>query len=99
MIPIYKEKEILDAINQEGLVSEAWGYETPYCIWIFNDGMEKEEIWEKYHSPLNGFKPSLWDSGIIEDVTYFILEGYSGNLKRLSHKIENPLSEKIIFDD
>lgn len=98
-IPIYKESDILEAIRKEGLVSDCWGYKTPYCIWIFTEGMEKDEIWNKYPTPLCGFEIAHWNSSCIETASYFLLEGYTGNLNRLPWEIEHPLEKKLIPDD
>lgn len=97
-IPCYNEQDIIKAIEDEGLVDDAWGYKTPTCIWIYTEGMEKE-IWEKYPTPLHGFEKSSWAEGCLEPASYFLLQDYSGNLKRLSHTIENPEDKIIIPDD
>jgi len=99
MIPTYNEQDIIKAIEDEGLVDSAWGYKTPACIWIYTDGMEKDEIWEKYPTPLLGFEQAFWKKNCLEPAAYFLLQGYSGNLERLSHTIENPEDETIIPDD
>ena len=64
-IPIYKKDDILNAILDGGLVPEAWGYKTPNCIYVYSQGMEKKDIWEKYPTPLNGYEMSLWDMNCI----------------------------------
>lgn len=98
-IPVYKEQDIINAIRKEGLISDCWGYKTAYCIWVFTEGMEKEEIWEKYPTPLTGFEQAHWNPHCIETATYFLLEGYSGNLNRLPHEIEYPHDKVLIPDD
>jgi len=98
-IPRYSEQDIIKAIEDEGLVDYAWGYKTPTCIWIYTDGMEKDEIWEKYPTPLHGFEQANWNEKYLEPASYFLLQDYSGNLKRLSHAIENPGDKTTIPDD
>lgn len=100
MIPIYNQEVLLDAINEEGLCNNSWGYKTPYCIWIFTDGMEKKEIWDKFPSPLTGYEQASWDRNCIERVTYFLIRvSYYGNLRRLNYQVENPNGKSIIPDD
>ena len=98
-IPLYKKEDIIKAIEDEGLVSEAWGFKTPYCIWIYHEGMENNEIWDKFPTPLRGFEKAFWDADCIETSVYFLLEGYKGNLNRLPWEIEHPLEKKFIPDD
>ena len=85
-IPVYKEEEICDAIEAEGLVSDAWGKKTPRCIWIYNDAMEKHEIWDKFPSPLRGWEAAHYDSNCLESVTYFIVEPYASNTPKINQK-------------
>jgi len=99
MIPTYNEQDIIKAIEDEGLVDNAWGYKTSTCIWVYTEGMEKDEIWEKYPTPLHGFEISERNGDCLEPASYFLLQDYSGNLNRLSHTIENPGDKTIIPDD
>ena len=75
-VPTYKKEVILQAIKDEGLVDYAWGYKNDACIWVFTDGMEKHEIWDKLPTPLHGFEIAHWDGKLIDDVTYFLLDNY-----------------------
>ena len=77
-IPLYNEQDIIKAIEDEGLVDRAWGYKTPSCIWIYTEGMEKNEIWEKYPTPLHGFEQASWNGNYLEKATYFLLSDYPG---------------------
>lgn len=102
MIPLYNHEALLDAIKEEGLSNDSWGYKTQYCIWIFTDGMEKKEIWDKFPSPLTGYEQASWNRNCIERVTYFLIQensGYYGNLRRLNYQVENPNGKLIIPDD
>lgn len=102
MIPLYNHEALLDAIKEEGLSYESWGYKTPYCIWIYTDGMEKKEIWDKFPSPLTGYEQANWDRNCIERVTYFLIKGscgYYGNLQRLNYQVENPNDKSMIIPD
>ena len=95
-IPVYKKEVILDAIKREGLVDEAWGYETEYCIWIYTAGMEKRNIWKEFPTPLHGYKcAAYYDSKQVDEVTYFILEDYPNlrNIDEVYYRI--PLIEPI----
>ena len=74
-LKLYKENDILKAIEDEGLVKEAWGYKTPNCIWIYIDGMEKDEVWDKFPTPLTGLEVGFWENDVLEPVKYFLLEG------------------------
>ena len=85
-VPVYKEEDILKAIEDEGLVSDAWGKKTPRCIWIYNDAMEKEEVWDKFHSPMRGWERSHYDSNALESVTYFIVEPYGISTPEINQK-------------
>ena len=98
-IPLYKREDILKAIEKEGLVREAWGNKTDFCIFVFTSGMEKEDIWKEFPTPLHGFERAHWNSRCIEPATYFLIEGYKGNLNRLSYEIEYPHGEMLIPDD
>lgn len=42
-IPVYREKEILDVIQEEGLAPLEYGYKTPYYIYIYKDGLGNNE--------------------------------------------------------
>lgn len=75
-IPVYKKEDILKAIEDEGLCDDAWGYKTDNCIWVYAEGMEKAEVWEKYPTPLMGIEKSIWNSQVLDVVAYFLLEGY-----------------------
>jgi len=98
-IPVYKKEDILKAIENEGLVREAWGYKTDTCIFVYTEGMKKEEIWKKFPTPLHGFERTSWNNSCIEPATYFLLEGYHGNLNRLPWEIEHPHEKRLISDD
>ena len=69
----YDGRDILDAINQEGLCSYCYGFKTPTCIWVATAGMEKDEIWDKFPSPLMGYEQAFWDNNKLMEVTYFLL--------------------------
>jgi len=100
MIPLYNQEALLNAIKEEGLSNDAWGYKTPCCIWIFTDGMEKKEIWDKFPTPLTGYEQASWNRNCIERVTYFLIRvSYYGNLQRLNYQVENPNGKSIIPDD
>lgn len=74
-VPFYTEKEILEAIEKEGLVAYAWGYKTPKCIWIYVDGQELEDVWKDIKPSLTGIEPCYyWDSNKLEKVNYYMLE-------------------------
>lgn len=75
-IPRYNEQDIIKAIEDEGLVDDAWGYKTSSCIWVHTEGMEKNEIWEKYPTPLHGFEQASWNGNYLERATYFLLSDY-----------------------
>ena len=66
-IPIYSENVILEAIEKEGLAVCAYGYKTPFCIFIFTEGMENDEIWEKLPTPLTGFENAHYDMNTLDD--------------------------------
>lgn len=89
MVPTYIEEQILNAIKEEGLVPEAWGYKTRGCIYVFEDGMEKDKVWDKIPTPLRGFEQAAHDRNVLEPVRYFIIGkfdnglyegGYSGDI-------------------
>lgn len=73
-IPIYDENVILEAIEKEGLAVCAYGYKTPFCIFIFTEGMENDEIWEKLPTPLTGFENTHYDMNTLEPVKYFMID-------------------------
>lgn len=73
-ITIYDENVILEAIEKEGLAVWAYGYKTPFCIFIFTEGMEKDEIWEKLPTPLTGFENAHYDMNTLEPVKYFMID-------------------------
>lgn len=79
MIPTYTEEQIFEAIQKEDLAPCAYGYKTPYCIYIFTDGKEKEEVWENLPTPLHGFEPASWNNNLIDMVDYYLLSTYSEN--------------------
>lgn len=69
----YNVRDILDAIEQEGLCKNCYGFKTPTCIWIYTEGMEKSEIWDKFPSQIKGYEQSFWDNNQLAEVTYFLL--------------------------
>lgn len=73
-IPIYNENAILEAIEEERLATCAYGYKTPFCIFIFTESMEKDEIWEKFPTPLTGFENGHYDMNTLEPVKYFMID-------------------------
>lgn len=78
-IPIYNEDEILQAIEEEGLYYGAYGHKCPGCIFIFTEGKEKHEIWDKFPTPLHGYELAPWDANTIEPVDYYLIKGsYKG---------------------
>lgn len=79
MIPTYTEEQIFEAIQKEGLAPCAYGYKTPYCIYVFNYGKEKKEVWKNLPTPLHGFERAFWDNNVIELVDYYLLSTYSKN--------------------
>lgn len=86
-IPTYSEEEILQAIQDEGLAREAYGYKCPGCIFIFSEGKEKDEIWDKYPTPLHGYELAHWDANTIEPVDYYIISGmYQGEKPYIKNK-------------
>lgn len=72
--PKYNPEDILKAIKAEGLCVYCYGYKTPTCIWIVTNGMEKDEIWDKFPSPLKGYEQAFWDNNKLMEVTYFLLD-------------------------
>ena len=72
--PKYNPEDILKAIKSEGLCSYCYGFKTPTCIWIYTEGMEKDEIWDKFTSPLKGYEQAFWDNNKLIEVTYFLLD-------------------------
>jgi hypothetical protein len=74
-VPVYKKQEILQAIEKECLVSFAWGYKTPTCIWVYVDGQEDEDVWKDIKPSFTGIEPCYYyDSNKIEFVNYYIIE-------------------------
>jgi hypothetical protein len=74
-VPVYTEKEILEAIEKEGLVGYAWGFKTPKCVWVYVDGQENNEIWDKIKPSMNGIEPcNFYDSNKLQKVNYYMLE-------------------------
>ena len=98
-LKFYKEKDILKAIKEEGLRDNAWGYKTPKCIWVYTEAMENKNVWKRFKSNLFGFEKAARNKDCIDTVTYFLLEGYCGNINRLSWEIEHPNEKKLIPDD
>lgn len=80
MVPTYTEEQILNAIREEGLVPEAWGYKTRGCIFVFEDAMEKNEVWDKMPTPLIGFEQAAHDHNVLEPVRYFIIGKFDNGL-------------------
>lgn len=80
MVPTYNEEQILDAIKKEGLFPGAWGYKTKGCIFVFEDAMEKNEIWDKIPTPVRGFEQAAHDRNVLEPVRYFIVGGFNNGL-------------------
>ena len=94
-IPKYPEKEILDAIQKEGLTPSAYGYKTPYYMYIYKDGMEKNEIWNKYPSPLSGYEPAPHNMNTLSPVIYYAITkgeyfviGEDFNIEELEDELE-----------
>lgn len=94
-IPKYPEKEILDAIQKEGLAPSAYGYKTPYYMYIYKDGMEKNEIWNKYPSPLSGYEPAPHNMNTLSPVIYYAITkgeyfviGEDFNIEELEDELE-----------
>ena len=73
-VPIYKENDILKAIQEEGLSSNAYGYKTPFCIFIYTDAMENNKIWDKYPTPLYGLEQADWNRNTLDTVKYFMID-------------------------
>ena len=80
MVPTYTEEQILDAIKKEGLVPAAWGYKTKGCIFVFEDAMEKDEVWDKLPTPVRGFEQAAHDCNVLEPVRYFIVRKFDNGL-------------------
>ena len=80
MVPTYTEEQILDAIKEEGLVPHAWGYKTKGCIYVFEDAMEKNEVWDKLPTPVRGFEQAAHDHNVLEPVRYFIVRKFNNGL-------------------
>lgn len=89
MIPIYEESQILEAIKEEGLVRNAYGYKTSKCIYIYTEGKEKKDIWKDLKTPLHGFEPSHYDSNQLEPVDYYLLLGYE-RVNELEYSLDPP---------
>lgn len=80
MVPTYTEEQILDAIKEEGLVPAAWDYKTKGCIFVFEDAMEKNEVWDKLPTPVRGFEQAAHDRNVLEPVRYFIIGKFNNGL-------------------
>lgn len=80
MVPTYTEEQILNAIKEEGLVPHAWGYKTKGCIFVFEDAMEKNEVWDKLPTPVRGFEQAAHDHNVLEPVRYFIIGKFNNSL-------------------
>lgn len=80
MVPTYTEEQILNAIKEEGLVPHAWGYKTKGCIFVFEDAMEKNEVWDKIPTPVRGFEQAAHDHNVLEHVRYFIIGKFNNSL-------------------
>ena len=96
-VPTYNEETIREAIEKEGLCADAWGYKTKGCIFVFEDGMENNEVWDKVTTPLRGFEQAHYNRNILEPVRYFIIskseydsyaEGYEGNVDELADYVD-----------
>ena len=74
IVPVYPEDTILDAIKDEGLADEAWGYKTPTCIWVYVDGQEKDSVWRGIKPSLTGVEVAFYDNSKLEEVNYYIIE-------------------------
>ena len=98
-IPKYAKSDILRCIKKEGLCSGSWGYKGSNCIWVFTEAMEKERVWKNYPTPLKGFERAMWNRNCIEPVKYFLLSEYTGNMRRLSFKVNNPDDEGTVVPD
>lgn len=72
-VPKYDPCDIFDAIQKEGLCAYCYGFKTPTCIWVYIDGMEKEEVWDKFPPSLKGYEQAFWDNNKLEEVAYFML--------------------------
>lgn len=74
-VPTYTEKEILEAIEKENLVAYAWGYKTPKCIWVYEDGQINHELWDKIKPSMKGIEPCyFYDANKLQKVNYYMLE-------------------------
>lgn len=80
MVPTYTEEQILNAIKEEGLVPHAWGYKTKGCIFVFEDAMEKDKVWDKLPTPVKGFEQAAHDHNVLEPVRYFIIGKFNNSL-------------------
>jgi hypothetical protein len=80
MVPTYTEEQILNAIKKEGLLPHAWGYKTKGCIFVFEDAMEKNEVWDELPTPVRGFEQAAHDHNVLEPVRYFIIGKFNNGL-------------------
>lgn len=71
---VYPEKVILDAIKNEGLTDDAWGYKAPTCIWVYIDGEENEAIWRHIRPSMTGVEVAFYNPNELERVHYYIVE-------------------------
>ena len=71
---VYKEEQILDAIEKEGLAPCAWGFKTPRVIFIYSEGQEKDDVWKDLKPSLKGFEPAHWDANILAPVNYYFID-------------------------
>ena len=97
-IQTYDEQAVREAIETEGLCADAWGYKTKGCIFVFEEGMENDEVWEKLPTPLRGFEQAHYNRNVLEPVRYFILDGneyngYEGNIDELADCVEDPFTD------
>jgi len=70
---VYSKETILEAIKKEGLSDDAWGYKGD-TIYIYEDAMEDDTIWDKLPTPIEGWEITSYDSTKIEKVKYFALK-------------------------
>ena len=101
-IQTYNEQTVREAIEKEGLCADAWGYKTKGCIFVFEEGMESDEVWEKLPTPLRGFEQAHYNRNVLEPVRYFIIdkneyngytEGYEGNVSELEDYVKDPFAD------
>ena len=77
-VPVYTQEEILDAIEKEGLADEGWSYKGSgyFCIWVYADAQENEEVWKDIKPSFTGIEPAWYDHKQLEKVNYYILDTY-----------------------